>query len=56
MNGVTIVTNDSSCASFGACELQQRPDPIYYLDTNTKSVTAPIQSPVNGTLKINPHG
>lgn len=44
MNGVTIVTNDSSCASFGVCELTQRPDPVYYLDINTKSVTAPIQS------------
>lgn len=44
MNGVTIVTNDSSCASFGVCELTQRPDPIYYFDTNTKSATAPIQS------------
>lgn len=44
MNGVTIVTNDSSCASFGVCKLTQRPGPIYYLDTNTKIVTAPIQS------------
>lgn len=44
MNGVTIVTNDSSCASFGVCELTQRPDPVYYLDINTKSATAPIQS------------
>lgn len=44
MNGVTIVTNDSSCASFGVCDFIQRPDPIYYFDINTKSATAPIQS------------
>ena len=44
MAGYNIVVNDSSCASFGVCELTQRPDPVYYLDTNTKSATAPIQS------------
>ena len=44
MNGVTIVTNDSSCASFGVCDFIQRPDPIYYFDINTNSATAPIQS------------
>lgn len=44
MEGYNIVVNDSSCASFGVCELKQRPDPIYYFDINTKSATAPIQS------------
>lgn len=44
MPGVTIITNDSSCASYGVCNFIQKPDPIYYFDINTKSATAPIQS------------